>query len=100
VADEMSVTKRPFPYLTDAEARTLTRHDLLDRVAAQQAYYEGKRRKTPADEQAMNELGQIIRQYLSIDAAFDAAFATLDGHTGTNYWDTRPEDDSPAAPRT
>jgi hypothetical protein len=90
------VTTVPFAYLTDAEARTLTRHELLDRISDQQAYYEAKRRKTAADEQAMDELGRIIRRYLNINAAFDAASATLDGYTGTSYWDTRP-DDQPAS---
>jgi hypothetical protein len=46
----------------------------------------------------MDELGRIIRRSLNIDAAFDAAFATLGGHTGTTYWDTRPADDQPAGP--
>jgi hypothetical protein len=60
----------------------------VDRVATQQAYYEAKQRKTPADQAAMDELGRLIRRYLSINAAFDAAFATLGGYTGTSYWDT------------
>lgn len=54
---------------------------MLDRVEAQQAYYDAKRRKTPADEAAMTELGRIIHRYLSIDVGFDAAFATLGGYT-------------------
>ncbi|MBN1174902.1 MAG: hypothetical protein JXA67_22275 [Micromonosporaceae bacterium] len=88
-----------FEYLTDGEARMLTRGQLLDRVEAQQAYYERKRRKTRADETAMDELSRIMRRYLSIDAGFDAAFATLGGYTGASYWDTRPADDSgPATP--
>lgn len=85
-----------FTYLTDDEARGLARHELLDRVQAQQAYYDAKRRKTPADEAAMDELSRIIRRYLNIGAAFDSAFATLGGHTGTGYWETRPQDDRPA----
>jgi hypothetical protein len=85
-----------FRYLTDDEACGLTRHELLDRVASQQAYYAAKRRKTAVDEAAMDELGRIIRRYLNINAAFDAAFATIGGYTGTSYWDTRPADDHPA----
>ena len=85
-----------FTYLTEDKARTLARHELLDRVQAQQAYYDAKRRKTPADEAAMDELSRIIRRYLNIGAAFDAAFATLGGYTGTSYWETRPQDDRPA----
>ena len=88
-----------FTYLSDDEARTLARHELLDRVEAQQAHYDAKRRKTPADEAAMNELSRIIHRYLNINAAFGAAFATLDGYTGTSYWETRPDGEpGPATP--
>jgi len=88
-----------FAYLTDAQARTLARHELLERIADQQAYYENKRRKSSADEAAMDELSQIIHRCLNIDAAFDAAFATVDGYTGTSYWDTRPTGDRVTGPQ-
>jgi hypothetical protein len=91
-------TVATFKYLTEDEARTLTRHELLDRVEAQQVYYDVMWRKTPADEAAMNELSRIIHRYLNINAAFDAAFATLGGYKGTRYWETRPEEDRPAGP--
>lgn len=83
-----------FRYLTDAEARTLTRSELLERIEAQQTYYDSKRRKTAADEAAMDELSRILHQYINIGAAFDSAFAALDGRKA-GYWETRPADDQP-----
>jgi hypothetical protein len=41
-----------FKRLTDAEARTLTRAELLDRVEAEQAYWSHKRTMTDADSAA------------------------------------------------
>ena len=54
-------------YVDDDGARKSTRHDLLGRVGAQQAYYEARRRKPPG-QAAMDELSHIIHRYIGIAA--------------------------------
>jgi hypothetical protein len=88
-----------YVYLTDAAARTLTRGKLVERIEAQQQWYQAKRRKTNADHAAMRELGRILRRYVDLGAAFDATIATVTGaQRGVSYWDTRPADDPAEAP--
>jgi hypothetical protein len=81
-----------FKRLTDAEARTLTRADLLDRVEAEQAHWFRKRHMTEADQTAYREFSRIMHAYLSPSAAVQAAMDTVEGH-GSDYWETRPCDD-------
>ena len=88
-----------FKRLTDEEARTLTRHELLDRVEAEEAYWTRKYhgRLTDADRAAAREFSRIMHTYLSIGAALQAATDTANG-TRSNYWDTRPCDDPGRTP--
>lgn len=88
----------PYRYLTDAEARELTRSELLERIADQQDYYQAKKRKTQTDEAAMAELSRIMHRYIDVKAAFADVYAALNGRTGPSYWDARAADD-PALPQ-
>jgi hypothetical protein len=80
-----------FKRLTDAEARTLTRAELLDRVEAEQAYWSGKHTMTDADRAAEREFGQIMHTYLDPGAAIQAARDVIEGR-GSDYWESRPGD--------
>jgi hypothetical protein len=82
-----------FKRLTDAEARSLTRRELLDRIEAEQAYwFRGHRdRKDP---EGFREFTRIMCAYLSPASIAEAMQATIDyieGRGPGNYWDTRPE---------
>jgi hypothetical protein len=80
-----------FKRLTDAEARTLTRAELLDRVEAEQAYWARKRGPTTADRAAKREFSRIMHAYLPLNDAFQAAIDTAEGRR-SDYWETRPGD--------
>jgi hypothetical protein len=86
-----------FRRLTDAEARSLTRAELLDRVEAEEAYWSRKRTFTAADRAAEREFSRIMHAYLSPLDAIQAAMDTVQGRR-SDYWDTRPgvarEDDT------
>jgi hypothetical protein len=81
-----------FRRLTDAEARTLTRAELLDRVEAEQAHWFRKRPMAEADAAAYREFSRIMLAYLDPAAVIQAAMDTLEGR-GSDYWETRPCDD-------
>lgn len=83
-----------FKRLTDAEARTLTRAKLLDRVETEQAYWSRKRAMTSADTAAEQEFRRIWHAHLSPEAAIKAAMDTVRG-LGSDYWETRPCDEMP-----
>jgi hypothetical protein len=83
-----------FKRLTDAEAQTLTRAQLLDRVEAEQKYWERKRTRTDADMEAEREFSRIMHAYLSPQAAIQAVRDTLEGRR-TDYWEARPGDEPP-----
>jgi hypothetical protein len=71
-----------FKRLTDAEARSLTRAEILDRVEAESAYWDRKcagRTMTGADWEAHRAFGRITRAYLSPGAAIQAAMDTVEG---------------------
>ena len=80
-----------FKRLTDAEARSLTRAELLDRVEAEEAYWSRKRTFTAADRAAEREFGRIMHAYLSPLDAIQAAMDTMQGRK-SDYWETRPGD--------
>jgi hypothetical protein len=81
-----------FKRLTDAEARTLTRAELLDRVEAEQGYWSRKRSVCPEDQAAEREFSRIMHAYLSPQAAIAAAMDVVQGRPNS-YWETRPGDD-------
>ena len=81
-----------FKRLTDAEARTLTRAELLDRVEAEEAYWSRKRTMTPDDRVAEREFSRIMHTCLSPHDAVQAAIDTVEGR-GSDYWETRPGQD-------
>ncbi len=82
-----------FKRLTDAEARTLSRRELLDRVEIEQKYWERKRTYTTEDRLAEREFRRILFAYISPGDAIDAAMATLEGRK-SDYWDSRPGDET------
>jgi hypothetical protein len=81
-----------FKRLTDAEARTLTRAELLDRVEAEQKYWERKRGLSDEDRAAEREFSRIMHAYLSPHDAIQAAMDTVQGRR-SDYWERRPGDD-------
>lgn len=86
---------KPKP-LTREEARTMTRSQILDRVEAEQAYFDGKRRKTPADRQQQAEMFRIFRAAINPGLMLDDALAFLKDGIRSSYMDQRP--DIPDAP--
>ncbi|MGH3225936.1 MAG: hypothetical protein ACRDPY_45855 [Streptosporangiaceae bacterium] len=91
-----------FKRLTDAEARTLTRRELLDRIEAEQAYWLRKKTMTPEDDAAFREFTRIMHAYLSPASIAEAIQDTIDyieGRSPGSYWDTRPGEESPKQPR-
>ena len=90
-----------FKRLTDAEARTLTRRELLDRIEAEQAYWFRKKAMTPEDDAAFREFTRIMHAYLSPASIAEAIQDTIDyieGRSPGSYWDTRPGQESPGLP--
>ena len=61
-----------FKRLTDAEARTLTRRELLDRIEAEQAYWFRKKKRTAEEDAAFREFTRIMYAYLSPASVADA----------------------------
>jgi hypothetical protein len=88
-----------FKRLTDAEARTLTRSEILDRVEAEQQYWIRKHRRgmTEEDVTAEREFNRIMYAYLDPMAGLDALRDTLEGRR-SDYWESRPGEES-APPR-
>ena len=78
-----------FRRLTDAEARTLTRAELLERVAAEEAYWSRKHTRTDADVAAEAEFSRIMHEYLNPVGMIRAARDVVEGR-GSGYWETRP----------
>jgi hypothetical protein len=79
-----------FKRLTDAEARALTRAELLDRIEAEQAYWSRKHTMTDADCTAEREFRRIMHTYLNPADGLAALRDVLEGRPN-NYWETRPE---------
>ena len=89
-----------FRRLTDAEARTLTRRELLDRIEAEQAYWFRKKARTPGDDAAFREFTRIMYACLSPASIAEAMQDTIDyieGRGPGRYWDTRGYADIPLA---
>lgn len=81
--------KRP-EHLTEAEARTLTRGEILDRVEAEQAYWLGLRRMPEEGHAACRELMQIMHRYVNLSESLNAAIDLAEGRRGPDYWETVP----------
>jgi hypothetical protein len=81
-----------FKRLTDAEARTLTRREILDRVEAEQAYwFRGHRDRQ--DPEGYREFTRIMYAYLSPASITEAMQDTIDhieGRSAGGWWDVRP----------
>jgi len=82
-----------FKRLTDAEARTLTRRELLDRIEAEQAYWFRKKTRTGADDAAFREFTRIMYAYLDPAAAMQDTIDHIEGRSAGGYWKTRPGED-------
>ena len=76
-----------FKRLTDAEARSLTRAELLDRVEAEQAYWFRKNNMSDADQDAEREFRRIWHACLSLADAIQAAMDTVQGRR-SDYWES------------
>jgi hypothetical protein len=90
-----------FKRLTDAEARALTRRELLDRIEAEQRYWFRKKARTPEDDAAFREFTRIMYAYLSPASIADAMQDTIDyieGRSPGRYWETRPGEEIPKLP--
>ena len=83
-----------FKRMTDAEARTLTRRELLDRIEAEQGYwFRGSRDRQDPD--GYREFTRIMYAYLSPASIAEAIQSTIDHIEGSGpggWWDTRPGD--------
>jgi hypothetical protein len=90
-----------FKKLTDAEARALTRRELLDRIVAEQEYWFRKRARTAGEDAAFREFTRIMYAYLGPGSIAEAMQDTIDyieGRSADRYWDTRPGEDAPRLP--
>jgi hypothetical protein len=76
-------------HLTEAEARTMTRGELVDRIYAEQKQLLAKKRMTDADRAAYDELMRIMHAHVDVSAGLDAALDTVKGQRN-DYWETRP----------
>jgi hypothetical protein len=91
-----------FKRLTDAEARTLTRRELPDRIEAEQAYWFRRRSRTAGDDAAFREFTRIMHAYLSPASVAEAIQDTIDyidGRSPGSYWGTRPGEETPKLAR-
>jgi hypothetical protein len=86
-----------FKRLTDAEARSLTRAELLDRVEAEQAYWFRKRHMSADDRDAEREFSRIMHAYLSPAAAIQDVTDYIEGRGPGNYWQARADMEVTAA---
>ena len=80
-----------FKRLTDAEARSLTRAELLDRIETEQAYWLRKQIRTDEDQAAWREFSRILLAHVDPAAAIQAAVDVLKGR-GSDYWESMPGD--------
>lgn len=90
-----------FKRLTDAEARTLTRRELLDRIEAEQQYWFRKKTRTDEDDAAFREFTRIMYAYLGPDSVAEAMQDTIDhieGRSPGGWWDARPGEETPKLP--
>lgn len=84
--------KRP-KRLTEAEARTLTRAQILDRLEAESDWWTLHRPKTDADREAYAVFSRLLHAYIDPAEGLKAAMDTLEGRS-SDYWETRPGDPS------
>ena len=87
-----------FKRLTDAEARSLTRGELLDRIEAEQAYWFRKRARAAEDDAAFREFTRIMYAYLDPAAAMQDTIDHIEGRSAGGYWKTRPGEDDAVLP--
>ena len=86
-----SLRREPVQRLTDAEARSLTRGELLDRVEAEQKYWERKRARSDEDRAAEREFTRILFAYVKPAEAIQATIDYIEGPRGHDYWESRPD---------
>lgn len=90
-----------FKRLTAAEARTLTRSQLLDRIEVEQAYWHRKdwHRMSPTEQAAEHEFSRILHAAINPLTLIQDVTAYVQGTPGAGqYMDQRP--DIPDAPTT
>lgn len=91
-----------FKRLTEAEAETLTRSQILDRIEAEQQYWFRKhaRGMSGEDEAAEKEFVRLLHKYAGpevISAGLKDAKDYLEGRSTGGFWDQRPGD-APVSP--
>lgn len=87
-----------FKRLTAAEASTLTRSQLLDRIEAEQTYWYRKRNPTPEEEAGEREFHRIMHAALNPADGIGDSLRYLQGVPGAGrYFDECPDiSDAPA----
>ena len=80
---------RPRP-LTEAEALTLTRGEILDRLVAESDWWTAHPVKTDADRQAYATFSRILHSSIDPAAAIQDAMDHVQGQGAGSYWETRP----------
>jgi hypothetical protein len=84
-----------FKRLTDAEARQLTRAEILARVEAEQQYWF-RGRRIAADPDGYREFSRIMHTYLNPGAMMQDLIDLLEGRGSGGYMSRRPCDDDEA----
>ncbi|HEY2088623.1 MAG TPA: hypothetical protein VGH54_21710 [Mycobacterium sp.] len=90
-----------FKRLTDAEARTLTRRELLDRVELEQKYWFRKKHRTAEEDEAFREFTRIMYAYLSPASVAEGMQDMIDhikGRGPGGYWARRSGEEAPGLP--
>jgi hypothetical protein len=76
-------------HLTEEEARSLTRREILDRVEAEQAWLLSRRAMTQPQRAQYGEIMKIMHAAIDPVDAIDTVQHTLDGRPD-GYWEARP----------
>jgi hypothetical protein len=81
-----------FKRLTEADLRTLTREELLDRFDAEGAYWDRKMQRglSEKDAAAYQEYGRLLHLAIDHARALDDITNYLNGGDRPDYWKQRP----------
>jgi len=77
----------PRKYLTDAEARTMTRRELNTRIFDEMELWKVRRPRTAAQRAAYDKTVQIMHAYIDLHAGLASITALLEGRND-GYWET------------
>jgi hypothetical protein len=85
--------------LTEAEARTLTRGEILDRLEAESEWWTAHRPRTDADHKAYATFARILNSSIDPAAAIQDTLDYVQGRGTGSYWATRPAGPASGAAR-